>query len=370
LSIPPTLYIYIKNLCNDFLLTKKHNNIFIHYLPALILLLINGFSFIYFYTSKTNHIAYKTVEDIMFYANVLAEYFVFLIQVILYIYLSIKEYKNYKHIIKDYYSFEKGINLRWLYFFIIGFVFFIIGIYLSVIIPHSSNYFFSTLILLYVLFICFYSVFQELMYKKLVTTIKDYKDNITNEDNITEHIDELLTNSVSNEIEANPVFFEKVPIGNIDMQPSILSNNAICEDNIDEENINAPLNNNELMSDQEDAIILELSKNIETTIIMNEYYLDPEFSLIKLASYLSTNTKYISHAINSVYKKNFSTYINEFRIQKSIELLHAESAKVYTLESIALQSGFKSRSVFITHFKNITGKTPSQYKNEIDNNNI
>ena len=73
------------------------------------------------------------------------------------------------------------------------------------------------------------------------------------------------------------------------------------------------------------------------------------------------NTKYISESINQNAGMNFNGFINEKRIAYAKELIASEAAQELTLEAIANESGFRSKSSFNNAFKNFTGMTPSQF---------
>ncbi|RZN82016.1 MAG: AraC family transcriptional regulator [Winogradskyella sp.] len=67
----------------------------------------------------------------------------------------------------------------------------------------------------------------------------------------------------------------------------------------------------------------------------------------------------LSKIINKSYNKNFSNYVNEFRVEYAKVLLTSNNN--YTIEAIGQESGFKSKSSFYNAFKKITGKTPSSF---------
>ena len=64
--------------------------------------------------------------------------------------------------------------------------------------------------------------------------------------------------------------------------------------------------------------------------------------------------------LNDNLKKNFSTFINEFRIDCAKRKIIATSN--ITLEEIGYECGFNSKSTFYTTFKKLVGKTPAQFK--------
>ena len=86
-----------------------------------------------------------------------------------------------------------------------------------------------------------------------------------------------------------------------------------------------------------------------------------DFSIEKLAELTNSNQKYISMAINDSLKKNFRTFLNEYRIREAQRLFALPDTSSYTIEYVAHQVGFKSRSNFSDVFKDITGVSPYFY---------
>ncbi len=90
-------------------------------------------------------------------------------------------------------------------------------------------------------------------------------------------------------------------------------------------------------------------------------------SLHSLAKKLQTNPKYLSKIINIHYEKNFSSYINDLRIQYLLkELKTDDSLKTYTIKALAKKLGFGSTEAFTKTFKKHTGFNPSTYLNTIN----
>jgi len=97
----------------------------------------------------------------------------------------------------------------------------------------------------------------------------------------------------------------------------------------------------------------------------NRYYEDPELSLGSLAEKLDLHTHELSRILNTVLKKSFNDLINEYRVQAAIRKMHDRAYDHITLLGIAYESGFNSQSTFNRIFKQITGKSPVEYKNEL-----
>ena len=91
-------------------------------------------------------------------------------------------------------------------------------------------------------------------------------------------------------------------------------------------------------------------------------YLDFDLTQAMLAEKLEINTYHLSEVLNLSFEQNFYTFINFYRIDNAQKLLKTPAFKNYKIEAIAYDSGFKSKASFNRVFKNITGKTPSEFK--------
>lgn len=95
-----------------------------------------------------------------------------------------------------------------------------------------------------------------------------------------------------------------------------------------------------------------------------------EFSVDRLSKLVGSNSHYVSQVINETYGKNFSSVLGEARVRQACKRLGDTAAYGnLTIEAIAGELGFKSRSNFVTVFKKVTGLTPSEYK-KISKENI
>jgi ABC-type antimicrobial peptide transport system permease subunit/AraC-like DNA-binding protein len=95
------------------------------------------------------------------------------------------------------------------------------------------------------------------------------------------------------------------------------------------------------------------------------YYQDPELSLSTLAEKLELTTHELSRIINTVLKKSFNDFINEYRVRDIVDKMQNPAYDHITLLGIAYESGFNSKTTFHRIFKEITGKSPAEYKMEL-----
>lgn len=112
----------------------------------------------------------------------------------------------------------------------------------------------------------------------------------------------------------------------------------------------------------------ELANRINTRLLEvmeeQEIYKQANLSLSGLAKALETNSKYLRYVITQKHNTTFVSFVNEYRIRKAQTMLQEVDNKVYTIESIGQMAGFKSKSSFYSAFKDYTGLTPHQYRQE------
>lgn len=107
------------------------------------------------------------------------------------------------------------------------------------------------------------------------------------------------------------------------------------------------------------AILLD---KISAVMEEEKAYCNPNFSLDSLAESVGSNSRYVSQTINEAYGKNFSSYVNEYRVRLACErLADTENYGSMVIRAIGESVGFKSQSTFLAAFKKITGMTPSLY---------
>lgn len=90
-----------------------------------------------------------------------------------------------------------------------------------------------------------------------------------------------------------------------------------------------------------------------------------DFSLEWLAREVGSNSKYVSQVINDTFHKNFSNFVNEYRINLACLRLADEEFANYTIRAVAESVGFKSYATFITVFRKTTGIPPSMYQKKV-----
>lgn len=90
-------------------------------------------------------------------------------------------------------------------------------------------------------------------------------------------------------------------------------------------------------------------------------YLDPDLSLRNLAKGIDIHPNQLSWLLNSSIGKNFNEFINHYRIETFKSIAKDPNNAHLTIEGLAYESGFNSKTVFNTYFKKETGLTPKQF---------
>jgi len=107
-----------------------------------------------------------------------------------------------------------------------------------------------------------------------------------------------------------------------------------------------------------------ISESISQALTQQQLYLDEEFTLQKLASQVNESPQKISETLNRLMGKTFYEFVNAHRIARAKKMLKDPTYATLSIEGIAFDCGFKSKSTFFKLFKKETGITPNQYKQQ------
>jgi len=91
-------------------------------------------------------------------------------------------------------------------------------------------------------------------------------------------------------------------------------------------------------------------------------YKNPQLSLTELADQFGLAPAYISQLFKEKTKKNFTTYLEQIRIEEACKLL----LKGMPVNQVAQEVGYNSVYVFRRAFKRTQGMLPSEYKSSIN----
>ncbi len=103
-------------------------------------------------------------------------------------------------------------------------------------------------------------------------------------------------------------------------------------------------------------------EEIDIYIKREELFLNPNLCLTFIAGKFGLSEGYLSQLINNFSDDNFSAYINKLRVEKAKTFLINSEYKNYTVVSVALESGFNSKSAFYNAFRKETGFSPTEFR--------
>lgn len=302
--MPPLLWVYLRKL----IFPRQHSKNYKHFLFPFIYGGLNIIAFICIFSLDKSPLR-NAIMNFIYFSTVGGITVVFLSLNVIYIYMSFRLLKRHRENVANFYSYTEEVDMRWVQVLIYGYIFLVAGMVACETLVDGvwSDFVFYGVLILYVA----YTGHQSLRQKEI--NLSDRALKMKNED-----ADELLE--------------EEVP-----------------EDQYTE---------------SQHLVFQELKEKLLLHIEAEKPYLDKELTILKLAKDLNTNTKYLSFIINKEFNQNFINFINTYRINKVKENLVDQKNQNYTIEALAQNAGFKSKSSFNAAFKRTTGKTPSHYMKE------
>ncbi|MCX2451321.1 helix-turn-helix domain-containing protein [Pedobacter sp. PLR] len=102
-------------------------------------------------------------------------------------------------------------------------------------------------------------------------------------------------------------------------------------------------------------------ETLERTLADQQPFLTKGYSIKDLAEDTGIPAHHLSCLINKEYQLNFQNFINFQRVEYVKSQIHQEEWKQLSLEGMAWQAGFTSRTTFFRAFIKNTGKAPSYY---------
>jgi AraC-like DNA-binding protein len=107
--------------------------------------------------------------------------------------------------------------------------------------------------------------------------------------------------------------------------------------------------------------IEEMKELLRQKFDAGQIFLQTDLKLADLASSSGFTAQKWSAFFHKVYYMGFNDYVNKKRIDHCIVKLQTGEYHIKTLEALAHESGFQSRSTFLRAFKKVTGVTPSEF---------
>lgn len=107
-----------------------------------------------------------------------------------------------------------------------------------------------------------------------------------------------------------------------------------------------------------------LHEKIET-FSLSKPYLNSDFSLSVMSASTDIPVHHLSYYFNEHLNINFNTWKNDLKINFVIEQIEKGNNELLTLDALAKQAGFVSRTTFLSAFKQKLGLTPTEFLNRM-----
>jgi AraC-like DNA-binding protein len=107
---------------------------------------------------------------------------------------------------------------------------------------------------------------------------------------------------------------------------------------------------------------VEYLENLLSFMEEKKPFLDRDLSIQDISDMTGIPRHHITQVLNEKHKKNFFTFINEYRVKEVISRFNNPKNNNFTILAIAFDSGFNSKTTFNSIFKSQTGMTPSEFR--------
>jgi YesN/AraC family two-component response regulator len=102
------------------------------------------------------------------------------------------------------------------------------------------------------------------------------------------------------------------------------------------------------------------TQRLENLMSEKQVFKNPNLKLHDLAQEMNISGHQLSQFLNENMGKNFTLFVNEYRIQEACKVLESETN--LSIEGISSEVGFNSKSTFFAAFKKSKGVTPALYQ--------
>lgn len=119
---------------------------------------------------------------------------------------------------------------------------------------------------------------------------------------------------------------------------------------------------NSSLNEEEVAAIVARLKNF---MVSERPFLDSELRINRLSKELDVPVNHLSQVINQELNKNFSEFVNSYRVEEARKIIAAQKHCKLNLLEVALEVGFNNKTSFLNAFKKNLQMSPSSYKKSL-----
>jgi len=113
-----------------------------------------------------------------------------------------------------------------------------------------------------------------------------------------------------------------------------------------------------LTYEDKEIILIAIIKQMQN----KKYFVSSTASLSGLARAINESSHHVSQVINEKLNQSFFEMLASYRVEEAKVILKTELGKKLTIEEVAEQVGYNSKSAFNTAFKKFSSQTPSAFR--------
>lgn len=113
-----------------------------------------------------------------------------------------------------------------------------------------------------------------------------------------------------------------------------------------------------------EGLLRDYAQRLQDSLLVEKLYLRHGLSIELLAQETNIPKHHLSELLNAYLGKSFYQLIAEYRIQDAKSKLEDRRYNM-TIETLAYESGFNSKTSFNKYFKEVTGISPSEYRDQL-----
>lgn len=319
----PMLYLYTASMTQ--MLPQKRIFLMLHFLPALVGVLLFGPMF---FKSATEKIAFVNSNgDEYRIANLIR---IILLQVSGFVYVvwCLFLLRKHKKNINQEFSYEEKINLNWLRYFIYS----VAAIWIIIVVTHKDYYIFLGAVL-FIVFLGYFGIQQVGIF--------------------------------------TPAHRVK-PVSSIDLEIGNRAEGSMSEAGLPQPSGTDMVTATTVLprkkyanSGVTPAMAMDIHQRLVHFMEKEKLFTEPDLSLSMLSDKIKVHPNYLSQVINEKEGKTFFEYINALRIAEFQRLVALPSSRQFTIMGLAYDCGFNSKSSFNKNFRKVTGLSPSAYLQSI-----